>query len=77
MDKKFDFTKHGLPLFDGHNYVFWSIRMKLFLQSQGVDVWQVVLNEYKTPAIVPTDAAGKRFYENNSMYAILGGLAGS
>jgi hypothetical protein len=79
MDKKSDFTKHGLPMFDGHNYSFWSIRMKLFLQSQGVDVWQAVLNEYKTPTIVPTDATGKRLYENNSkaMYAIVGGLAGS
>jgi hypothetical protein len=79
MDKKSDFTKHGLPLFDGHNYAFWSIRMKLFLQSQGVDVWQAVLNEYKAPTTVPTDVAGKKLYESNSkaMYAILGGLAGS
>jgi hypothetical protein len=79
MDKKSDFTKHGLPLFDGHNYDFWSIRMKLFLQSQRVDVWQAMLNEYKAPEIVPTDAAGKKLYESNSkaMYAILGGLASS
>jgi hypothetical protein len=79
MDKKSDFTKHGLSLFHGHNYSFWSIRMKLFLQSQGVDVWQVVLNEYKAPTIVPTDVARKKLYESNSkaMYAILGGLAGS
>jgi hypothetical protein len=79
MDKKFDFTKHGLPLFDEHNYAFWSIRMKLFLQSQGVDVWQAMLNEYKTPTTVPTDATGKKFYESNSkaMYAILGGFVGS
>ena len=79
MDRKSDFTKLGLPLFDGQNYVFWSIRMKLFLQSQGVDVWQAVLNEYKTPSTIPTDVAGKKLYESNSkaMYAILGGLAGS
>ena len=79
MDRKTNFTKHGLPLFDGHNYAFWSIRMKLLLQSQGVDVWQVVLNEYKTPTTIPTDVARKKLYESNSkaMYAILGGLAGS
>jgi hypothetical protein len=79
MDKKYDFTKHGLPMFDGHDYAFWSIRMKLFLQSQGVHVWKAVLNEYKTPTTVPTDATGKIFYESNSkaMYAILGGLEGS
>jgi hypothetical protein len=38
-----------------------------------------VLNEYKVPATVPTDVAGKKLYESNSkaMYTILGGLAGS
>lgn len=79
MDRKSDFTKLGLPLFDGQNYAFWSIRMKLFLQSQGVDVWQAILNEYKTLATIPTNAAGKKLYESNSkaMYVILGGLAGS
>jgi hypothetical protein len=79
MDKKYEFTKHGLPLFDGHNYAFWSIRMKLFLQAQGVYVWQVVLNEYSVPTTIPTDVACKKLYESNSkaMYAILGGLTGS
>ena len=78
MDKKSEFTKHGLPLFDGHNYDFWSVRMKLFLQSQGVDVWQAVLNEYKNPTTIPTNATEKKLYESNSksMYAILGGLEG-
>ena len=79
MEKKFEFTKHGLPLFDGHNYAFWSVRMKLFLQSQGVDVWNSILNEYKTPASIPTDIVSKKLYECNSkaMYVILGGLASS
>ena len=79
MDKKSEFTKHGLPLFNGHNYAFWSIGMKLFLQTQGVDIWQAVLNEHKVPTTIPIDAIGKRLYESNSkaMYAILGGLAGS
>ena len=79
MDKKSEFTKHGLPLFDGHNCAFWSIRMKVFLQTQGVDIWQVVLNEYKVPTTIPIDATGKRLYESNSkaMYAILRGLAES
>ena len=49
------------------------------MQSQGVDVWQVVLNEYKNPTTIPTDATGKKIYASNSkvMYAILGGLVGS
>ena len=79
MDKKSEFTKHGLPLFDGHNYAFWSIRMKLFLQTQGVDVWKVVLNEYSALTTIPIDVVGKKIYESNSkaMYAILGGLSRS
>ena len=79
MDKKSQFTKHGLPLFDGHNYDFWSIRMKLFFQTQGVDDWKVVLNEYSALTTIPTDVVGKKLYEINSkaMYAILGGLVGS
>jgi hypothetical protein len=79
MDKKSEFTKHGLPLFDGQNFAFSSIGMKLFLQAQGVDVWKVVLNEYSVPTTIPTDVAGKKVYERNSkaMYAIIGGLAGS
>ena len=53
--------------------------MKLFLQTQGVDVWQAVLNEYNAPATIPIDPAGKKLYENNSkaMHAILENLAGS
>ena len=79
MDKKSEFTKHGLPLFDGHNYAFWSIGMELFLQTQGVDVWQALLNEYSTPTTIPTAVVGKKLYESNSkaMYAILGCLSGS
>ena len=79
MDKKAEFTKHGLPLFDGHNYAFWSIRMKLFLQSQGVDVWQACLNTYNVPTTIPTDPISRILYESNSkaMYGILGGLAAS
>ena len=77
MENKSEFTKHGFPLFDGHNYAFWSVRMKLFLESQGVDVWNSILNEYKTPASIPTYVASKKIYECNSkaMYVILGGLA--
>ena len=53
--------------------------MKLFLQTQGVDVYQVVLNEYSAPSNIPTYVVGKKLYQSNSksMYAILGGLAGS
>ncbi len=53
--------------------------MKLFLQTQGVYVWQVVLNGYNVPTTLPTYVVGKKLYErnSNSMYVILGDLAGS
>ena len=53
--------------------------MKMFLQSQGVDVWQACLNTYIVPATIPTDPISRRLYESNSkvMYGILGGLAAS
>ena len=30
------------PLFDGTNYAYWKIRMKVFLQALGEQVWQAV-----------------------------------
>jgi hypothetical protein len=76
MDKQGKQTKTGTPLFDGQNYAFWSIRMKLFLQAQGAEVWKVVLSEYDVPVDPPIDTQGKRAYENNSkaMNSILSGL---
>ena len=40
MDKQEEQTKTGTPLFDGLNY---ALRMRLFLQAQGVDVWKEVV----------------------------------
>ena len=30
------------PLFDGTNYAYWKVRMKVFLQALGEQVWQVI-----------------------------------
>ena len=30
------------PLFDGTNYTYWKVRMKVFLQALGEQVWQAV-----------------------------------
>ena len=30
------------PLFDGTNYTYWKVCMKVFLQALGEQVWQVV-----------------------------------
>ena len=30
------------PLFDGTNYAYWKVRMKVFLQALSKQVWQAV-----------------------------------
>ena len=76
MDKQGKQTKIGTPLFDGLNYAFWNVRMRVYLQAQGVDVWKAVVNRYNVPATPPIDNTGKKLYEDNSkeMNAILSGL---
>ena len=76
MDKQGNQTKTRTPIFDGLNYVFWSVRMRLFLQAQGIDVWKVVVNGYNVPATLPIDNAGRKLHEYNSkaMNEILSGL---
>ena len=50
--------------------------MRVFLQAQGIDVWQAVVNGYNVPATPPIDNTGRNLYEGNSkaMNAILSGL---
>ena len=76
MDKQGKHMKSGTPLFDGLNYAFWTIRMELFLQAQGAEIWKAVLSKYNVPVNPPTKAQGKKAYEDNSkaMNAILSGL---
>ena len=59
-------SKIGTPLFDGRNYAFWSIMMRDFIESQGIEIWQIIENGYKVPKTVPTDAAELIQSNNNS-----------
>ena len=78
MERQGKQTKTGTTLFDGLNYAFWSIRMKVCLQAQGVDVWRIIVNTYDIPTNPPTDGRGteRKNYEENSkaMNVILSGL---
>ena len=78
MDRQGKQTKTRTPLFDGLNYAFWSIRMKVYLQAQGADVWKMIVNTYDILANPPTNARSieRKNYEDNSkaMNAILIGL---
>jgi len=81
MNQVVEYTKHGFPLFYGQNYVFWNTRMKSFLQSHGLEIWEVVKNGFTLPKGMeePTDPSERRKFVQNSkaMCTILGGLTGT
>ena len=66
MEKFAKQNKSGTPLFDGSNYAFWSIRMRAFIEVQGIEIWQSIENGYKVPKTMPTDAGELAQYNNNS-----------
>ena len=37
------------PLFNGSNYAYWGCRMKIYLQSIGLDTWNITQTEYTEP----------------------------
>jgi hypothetical protein len=39
-----EYANIGASVFDDHNYGFWSIRMKTFLQAQGFDVLRAIVD---------------------------------
>jgi hypothetical protein len=71
--------KNGIPQFDGHNYALWSRRIKTYVQAQGFDFWQSLVDVYKEPATPPIDNDRKKLIQNNSRAKndILNGLADS
>ena len=77
MDRQGKQTKTGTPLFDGLNNAFWSIRMKIYLQAQGTDIYKMIENTYNIPSTTSTTSAiDKNNFENNSkaMNTLLSGL---
>jgi hypothetical protein len=69
--------KNGIPEFDGQKYAFWSIRMKTYIQAQGFQVWQSIVDGYTAPAVPPTNDKAVKLGENNSksINALLNGLS--
>jgi hypothetical protein len=47
--------KNGITHFDGHKYAFWSIRIKTYIQTQGFEIWQLIVDGYIVPTISPTN----------------------
>eukprot|EP00253_Pinus_taeda_P018613 PITA_18613 len=67
------------PIFDGTNFVYWKVRITAYLQSLGIEVWDIVEIGYTFPSATPTDSAGKKQYETNpkAFNTLLGSLSQS
>ena len=70
-------TSSKVPIFNGEDYAFWSIRMKSYIMSIGLDVWLSVQTGYIHPKYPPTNLEGIKQFGNNAkvVNAILVGLA--
>ena len=44
-----------LSLFDGTNYAYWKVRMRVFLQSPNEKVWQAIEIGWTKPKEAPAD----------------------
>jgi hypothetical protein len=69
--------KNGIPQFDGQKYVFWSIRMRTYIQAQGFQVWKSIVDGYTALVVPPTNDKAVKLGENNSKAtnALLNGLS--
>jgi hypothetical protein len=62
-------------LFDGTNFAFWKIRMRTYLMSLGVDVWDVVEIRYVKPRVLASKYDNMEFrFNEKATNAILSGL---
>ena len=53
------------PLFDGTNYTYWKIRMKVFLHALGEQVWQAIEIGWIKPREAPVDWDEETIKEKN------------
>jgi len=58
-------------IFYGSNFVYWKVIITAYLQSFGIEVWDIVETGYTFPSTTPTDAAGKKQYEKMQKLSIL------
>ena len=76
MENKEFLSTNIKPRFDGSNYTFYRIRMDVYLQSLGVDIWHSVVNGYKnskTTLVEPTDTRLQEYNrkaKNSILYVI-------
>ncbi|KAL2337012.1 hypothetical protein Fmac_011458 [Flemingia macrophylla] len=53
-----------LPLFCGDNYLFWKVRMKIFMESVHRSIWQAVITDYKIPTIIVNGKEVEKSFDN-------------
>jgi hypothetical protein len=77
--KRNNMYKNRIPQCDGHKYAFWRRWMKTYIQAQGFEIWQSVVDRYKEPTIPPTSEKEMKLSQNNSKAtnALLNGLGES
>ena len=64
-----------VPPFDGTNFTFWKVRMRTYLMSLGVDVWDVVdIGYVKLVALASKDDKLEFSFNAKEMNTILSGL---
>src|SRR3954463_1789779 len=56
------------PLFDGNNYNYWKCRMRIYLQSFNLEIWQIVESAYTPPTTQPDawTANDKKLMQTNA-----------
>ena len=69
--------KNGITQFNGQKHAFWSIRMKTYIETQGFEIWQSIVDGYTVPAIPPTNDKVVKLDENNykDINELLNGLS--
>eukprot|EP00253_Pinus_taeda_P014166 PITA_14166 len=54
------------PIFYGTDFVYWKVRVTVYLQSLGTEVWDIIDTGYTFPSATPTDLAEKKQFETNA-----------
>ena len=65
------------PIFDGRNFAYWKVRITTYLQSLGIEVWDIMETGHTFPSSTPTNTVGKKQYETNvkAINTLLGSLS--
>ena len=63
------------PLFNGTNFGFWKVRMRIYIMALGADVWDVVETSYVKLVVLDNKDDKLEFgFNAKAMNAILSGL---